>query len=79
MGYFGEQKYSQPCIQSWGVRYFLQVARTAAQHCMTRVREGFIFLFLGWQNARDALYGKKFRAILSPIVVPHFKQNEKHL
>ena len=43
MGYFGEQKYSQPCIQSWGVRYFLQVARTAAQHCIAGVRKGKLY------------------------------------
>ena len=43
---FGEQKNSQPCIQSWGLCYFLQVARTAAQHCMARVRKGKLYFLL---------------------------------
>ena len=46
-----------PCIQSWGVCCFLQVARTAAQHCMQRK----------WLNVRKALYGIMPVLILSAI------------
>ena len=48
---FGEQYNSHPfllpSIQSWGVYFFfLQVAQTAASHCMDGVeRERFIFSF----------------------------------
>ena len=46
MGYFGEQNNSQPSIQNWGVCCFSQVARTAAQHCMARVRKRKLYFLL---------------------------------
>ena len=46
-----------PSIQSWGACCFLQVARTAAQHCMERK----------WLNVRKALYGIMSVLILSAI------------
>ena len=77
MGYrnFGEQNNSQPfllsSIQSWGVCFFLQLAQTAASHCIDGVgRERFLFSFfkLSWQNVREDLLGKVCQLILSPIV-----------
>ena len=58
-------------IESWGVCFFLQVAQTAASHCMDGVGGGkvyFLFFKLSWQNVREDLLGKASQLILLPIV-----------
>ena len=60
---FGEQNNPHPSplpsIQSWGVCCFLQIARTAAQHCMEEIGErNLYFLFFKLAKRQKGSWGR---------------------